>query len=294
MDPATAFQVTCGAIQLVGVGILVASTYREVSKAGSTSQVQKLCLESQRLSDIISRTDEDLKTRKSLGPLSPEDANLHLAVQDCINAATELRDLLNDLVLKNSKRPWEIFGKTVRNFRYKSKVDDAQAKLEGCLRRVDTAKLASLLRQSKVSESQLEQMSINLDIQMLQQTNIWTKLDEEFQKILDDLNAVKLHVSREAQDTRDLIHQNNITMADKLQIDRILNSLAFPSISAREEEIVDANSETFRWIFDVNDEGQRPWHSFTQWLKHQGGMYWINGKAGSGKSTVCNAVHSRL
>lgn len=37
------------------------------------------------------------------------------------------------------------------------------------------------------------------------------------------------------------------------------------------------------------DEGQGPlWDDFSVWLKSGQGLYWINGKAGSGKSTLMN------
>ena len=45
-----------------------------------------------------------------------------------------------------------------------------------------------------------------------------------------------------------------------------------------------AHSKTFDWIFD--DTIFRPWDSFSEWLKSGERIYWIKGKAGSGKSTL--------
>jgi len=45
---------------------------------------------------------------------------------------------------------------------------------------------------------------------------------------------------------------------------------------------VDENNQDF-------DEDKGPlWDDFTLWLKSGQGLYWINGKAGSGKSTLMN------
>jgi len=62
------------------------------------------------------------------------------------------------------------------------------------------------------------------------------------------------------------------------------------------EEVAEAYQQTFRWIFLPDTENQ-PWDNFVQWLQSRTGIYWINGKAGSGKSTlmryICNSPATR-
>ena len=68
----------------------------------------------------------------------------------------------------------------------------------------------------------------------------------------------------------------------------ILESLCYKSMAARHEKIVDAHAETFEWIFDKNSlrtEFRRE-KSFVDWLAHGNNVFWIKGKAGSGKSTL--------
>ena len=69
-------------------------------------------------------------------------------------------------------------------------------------------------------------------------------------------------------------------------VSRVLQSLAFENMYARQENVDEAYSRTFRWIFDDNPNATEPWSNFVKWLEVGEGMYWINGKAGSGKSTV--------
>lgn len=71
-------------------------------------------------------------------------------------------------------------------------------------------------------------------------------------------------------------------------VQEILQSLHFATIHARQEEVRDAFGSTFEWVFDYSSNWTKPWDNFAQWLAHGNGIYWINGKAGSGKSTVCN------
>ncbi|KAK6424590.1 hypothetical protein LTR81_002930 [Elasticomyces elasticus] len=73
--------------------------------------------------------------------------------------------------------------------------------------------------------------------------------------------------------------------------ERFLNSLWFAEIDQRHNEVKTACPNTLEWIFEVEppDYGpqpQKPWSSFASWLRSNDSMYWISGKAGSGKSTL--------
>lgn len=66
----------------------------------------------------------------------------------------------------------------------------------------------------------------------------------------------------------------------------VWESLAFPVMADREHEIVDAELETFNWVFKEPRSEERPWSNFLEWLQTGGGLYWMSGKAGSGRSTL--------
>ena len=69
---------------------------------------------------------------------------------------------------------------------------------------------------------------------------------------------------------------------------RILESLCYRNMNDRVENVAKAHSETFEWIFDKpSSNTYSPTSStFPDWLKRHEGLYWITGKAGSGKSTL--------
>lgn len=60
----------------------------------------------------------------------------------------------------------------------------------------------------------------------------------------------------------------------------VLRSLLFPEIVQRHSEIPSAHQNTFGWA--LNDEST----NLSRWLREGEGTYWIQGKAGSGKSTL--------
>lgn len=73
---------------------------------------------------------------------------------------------------------------------------------------------------------------------------------------------------------------------------RILSCLSFRQMRERVESITEAHSQTFRWIFDGSKTDIK-WDNFPQWLENGEGCYWVNGKAGSGKSTLMNFIRTR-
>jgi len=93
--------------------------------------------------------------------------------------------------------------------------------------------------------------------------------------------------------------------------DEVTRSLFYPDIFSRQEQvghIFDGIENSYDWIFqeprtrevgennqDFNGTKVPLWNDFAAWLKSGQGLYWINGKAGSGKSTLMNYIcqHSR-
>lgn len=79
-------------------------------------------------------------------------------------------------------------------------------------------------------------------------------------------------------------------MSVKAHCKKVLESLRFPHMYARQESVADAHKDTFRWIFDATEETTRPWHNFREWLENESGIYWIQGQAGCGKSTLMRFI----
>jgi len=50
--------------------------------------------------------------------------------------------------------------------------------------------------------------------------------------------------------------------------------------------VLEAYRLTFEWIFTPVGGLDATWSNLTQWLNGESGLYWINGKASSGKSTL--------
>lgn len=65
----------------------------------------------------------------------------------------------------------------------------------------------------------------------------------------------------------------------------MLSQLRFDGIDERFDDIAEAHARTFQWIYERSELG------FVDWLEAGRGIYWITGKAGSGKSTLMKFIY---
>lgn len=64
---------------------------------------------------------------------------------------------------------------------------------------------------------------------------------------------------------------------------RVLQSLQFPQMQERKEEISSAYENTYEWLFQTDPSGKSDWHSFVSWARsahNPNSIYWIHGKPG--------------
>ncbi|KAH7395861.1 hypothetical protein BKA64DRAFT_71611 [Cadophora sp. MPI-SDFR-AT-0126] len=110
-----------------------------------------------------------------------------------------------------------------------------------------------------------------------------TDIDNQFQQL-----ARSEHL--EHSKTRAVFMDHTKTQLDSRVCHSIIESLHFPTRTVRHETIPEAHKRTFEWIFRDPVIDGKPWSNFVDWLKSGDGIYWINGKAGSGKSTLMKFI----
>ena len=71
---------------------------------------------------------------------------------------------------------------------------------------------------------------------------------------------------------------------------KFLGSLRYPTMTRRESNITTAHQRTFDWMLTIASSNTGA--KFQEWLKTGTGIYWVTGKAGSGKSTLMKYIAS--
>jgi hypothetical protein len=83
--------------------------------------------------------------------------------------------------------------------------------------------------------------------------------------------------------------RSNELQKETLFCQMLFARLRFPFMHERHERISKAHRETFQWIYDDLTTADAQWTNFVSWLESSTdgeNIYWITGKAGSGKSTL--------
>ena len=215
----------------------------------------------------------------------------NLSAQCCQSA-----EILNKELLALQKIPGQGRLRAATNlFTRKRKAGEIQSlkkRLEENQRTLDTKVLIDVRQMIVALTTQQDDRYTNVDREL---TALATKLDSCHISAGDHLKTMISSViesnKHEHQATR--MHFGSTMQAltasqaqkqeDSMRYERFLESLRFDDIHVRENEVSESHSKTFGWVYD--DDSKSPWDSLKAWLEHGQKIYWINGKAGSGKST---------
>jgi NACHT domain len=77
---------------------------------------------------------------------------------------------------------------------------------------------------------------------------------------------------------------------------KVIDSLYYAQMDDRRYRISRAHSKTFQWIFRHKSDNGLLWDDFLGWLSspHEHNIYWVRGKAGSGKSTLMRELDEKV
>ena len=150
-------------------------------------------------------------------------------------------------------------------------------------------------------------LSERFDAQRLVDDIRFSGLDQSLQHIISYLarsqTSLAILVDQQSEQTRQHITAE-VTRLEKFHLterwfEGFTRSLFYPEISSREEQIsheFDGIENSYEWIFDKpsfskeHTDNSPRWDDFPEWLQSNDSIYWINGKAGSGKSTLMSYV----
>ncbi|KAI9683526.1 MAG: hypothetical protein M1822_006066 [Bathelium mastoideum] len=268
MDPATAFSVACGALQLTQQCIQGVKTAKEIYKSASG------------LTSTNERMERDVK---DVEHASASVKNGLLTLQLSI----ELCSLLDRLRLGKQGKQRHLFKKLKDNYVQKNNIKDFEEQLERCRRQLDTNLLVVLSEEIDRASAVQREILRQVDLSVLQQSKAFSRFDRDFRTIIEQLKETAESVN---QHTSNVVIQSHDNFIHRDMIQNLIDSLSFDDIYLRQSQITGAWPDTFTWLFSTANAKRRLWSNFVYWLESDNDLYWINGKVGSGKSTLMKFV----
>ncbi|KAL1623368.1 hypothetical protein SLS56_008309 [Neofusicoccum ribis] len=238
------------------------------------------------LQSVVEPLTKHGATDPNFGAVDGEARRLVALAVSCEEISNELLALLQDLKIPNQTayKHWHAIRQTWRNTTKSKKIKNIEDRLD----RVRT-QLNTRLACADVSSDSTSGMLSAFD-------NL-TKMNSQMEaNTTSKLNAMKSELIASVDD-----HMKNSTAIDHALIrsklnafmqeasvsgksQAILKSLRYSEFKKRYFDVKPAHARTFQWIFEDSDIG------FTDWLNSHSGLFWVCGKAGSGKSTLMKYI----
>ncbi|KAE9379481.1 hypothetical protein N431DRAFT_451335 [Stipitochalara longipes BDJ] len=271
MDPLSALSVAANIVQFVFYGINVVSKGNQLYKAGDGALIENAELEEAtiRLQQLSKTFQESLDQSLPQSSSAQSEQALQKICEECKAVSQELIEKLEKLKVPNGHphKKWKSFRQALKYVWTKEKFEEVAQRLAHLRMELDSHVLVSLRKE-------ITTMSI-------QQNARFESLDNDTKKIMlalvanneallnnieSNFQALNLSSQTGHAKTRDILyHQAEANHRRKAEL-YILESLRFETMT------------------------YRPWSSFIKWAETGSGRYWINGKAGSGKSTLMRFI----
>ncbi|KAN0107891.1 hypothetical protein V8E51_007633 [Hyaloscypha variabilis] len=293
LDPLTSLSIACSVMQIISFSHEVTSIVKRIKKDGTADP------ELREHADNLSKSSDGLEQylqscdRKHL---PKNQAELREIASKCLEISKEIQSKMDRI---DSSRGVPVF----RALKLKWRKGDF-ANLEQDMRKyqdtMQTHILVHLCNQTDAAALEKEAGFQKLDgiLQIFIKTyaqgqaQLRNLISDEFwatQALISAANeATSRQIEAESHKTREHVTATQAAAEsrreDEAQRQQLLDTLYDKDMNARRNQIEKRHTETFSWVF--GEEIQRPWDSFTEWLSSKDSIYWICGKAGSGKSTL--------
>ncbi|KAK8092748.1 hypothetical protein PG999_014335 [Apiospora kogelbergensis] len=322
MDPISAFALACNILQIVDTSAKVLLKAAECYTNGATTETAQLSGNMDVLGSL--GTDlQNIQTASATNHLSTAELRLREANERCLQLSGKLGRLLDGLKV-NEKSFWQAISRSVKTVRYRDKIAELREGVSDSRSNLNLALL--LLMHEKSSGNQEISMRAHTD----SENRIITTFDQqsdllggEIQKLGRRLEGLSLdHLEDTMQDFRSeheaQLHRLSERVVEILEQERtatasletlaspeqssaaqqkILESLYFPQMEERKENISEVYPGTYSWMFRNDASSLNGKENFMSWLSApstERSVFWVSGKPGSGKSALMRFVDQEL
>ncbi|KAI4136525.1 MAG: hypothetical protein LQ341_005570 [Variospora aurantia] len=295
MDPVTGIGLVAAVAQLISFSVDIVKTVREVYEQGSVGRYNNLEYTSDHLSSLTKVLQQSLR---NIGPQSPTLTSTERDLIDISRKCDQCAQGLQRELYKLHSHPHSSFLAATRRA---TRAVWKRPKIEEISKQLDNYR-------SALETSLLFRLSQQFEAQNLQNSSSFASLDGRLQHVVkclaDSDTSLSTLTVTQAEQTRShttaLIQSLEQIHINDRRFDEVVRSLFYPDIFSRQEQVdhnYDGIEDSYEWIFHEHQPGEENdisseyrWDDFPTWLKSEHSLYWINGKAGSGKSTLMNYI----
>jgi hypothetical protein len=318
MEPLAALSVAANVIQLVDYGTRLIRNIHQLHQDGQVSEDIDLQIVTKDLRDLNGRLQTSAVQRRDQHSFAGDKSALVHLVRGCNKVADEVIGRLSKLSGAKHKS-WDSFRLALKSLWTRKEIEAISARLESYRDQLVLRILVDLRDDIKSLS-----FDFNARLDSLQKENkaIITNILKDHATITNELRNSVAAINQFQAD-RSYLSVSNYTASasswsdmpyhDSTRISkshfenaisqarlpgpltlqkRLMRWLQFRMMHVRHDEVDKAHEKTFRWIFHERraQEQERRWSDLVEWLESCSSCYWVNGKAGSGKSTLMKYI----
>lgn len=289
MDPFSAVSLAGTVVQLLDFGIKLVAKSHELYTSATGTEVQNIELDAiaQNLTSLNQRVQNRARNTCAFA-VSEDEKALADMTSRCTRIGQELIDALQRTKVQGSHRAWKSVRQALKSTLSRGQIENLYDRLKQYREQIVVVLLViTSAKQTELGESV---QNVRQDIVESESRIVEDSRRARFQI----LNAIRQsnYQPDKPQDvaTVSRLFSDMVERASgKKKTEAFLNSLYYPRMKERREWISKAHRETFSWALESSPQGTS-WSDLQWWLKRGEGMYWLSGKAGSGKSTLIKYI----
>ncbi|KAI1208989.1 uncharacterized protein F4807DRAFT_106299 [Annulohypoxylon truncatum] len=291
MEPLSALSLAGNVLQFIEFTTKVLSSSVEVYKSSAGASDSTIALED--IYQQLSSFSDGFTATQGSTRLSANELALRSIADSCSADCTRLLTVLNGVKVNGDHRAWKSFRAALK-LAWKG-----EQEIERLTSQLRDRQSMMTLHICAISNEWLLNMNQHLRDLEKQNTALQIQQLDKLKEISSDLRAVKLQISglriskssftfssTEPNELTNKVSHLSLINRDIIREQVFLSSLDYSSRSVRHESISKAYARTFSWIFESSNQEATNDNGFIRWLRESGGVFWITGKPGSGKSTL--------
>ncbi|KAG8170298.1 hypothetical protein KVR01_001043 [Diaporthe batatas] len=307
MDPLSALSLVANIFAVISFTGEVLSTAKQMKEKGTTERHGALFLLSQDLQTTAGRLRDSIKDASSEIKLRHDGADMEIIelASKAVTTASHVVNLMEKVRPKDSGI-FNVIKKTGIALLRRREIDEAEQRLKDIRDQLNFRIIVSLRDKLDVQSTLSSKAFMALD----KQTRDITEKLLESQIGLDAVISAQKDSNRLAERRHEELVANLGKAEPEEQdpippvgpgskkllwnMDRAFRSaLWYPTMEERQQGIWFPHKGTLDWVFQGSPaEKTIPWDDFDQFVRKGCGIYWITGKAGSGKSTLMKYINT--
>ena len=301
MEPISALSLACNVLQLVEQAVEAARVCKQIYDRGSLEKNDDL----EKLAEAVTAANKDL-THELTRNHSVRNARVTQLAKEATETALELQKVLNKIKFAKGAGNGvsRAFKQTIRSLIKRGSIERLEVRLDnqekalrsGLVKAIyiscGQAEVTQSATFARLEDGQQAIISRCVDGNSRLFNTIVSQVRQSEARIIASQSSSTREVIKAVSQVAKIVTEKNDQRVSLEARKRLLDTLYFAGLNQRQDFIetrVGDFGKTFQWIF--HDDAK---HDFAKWLRDAAGIYWINGLAASGKSSLMSFIYRQV